>query len=434
MENTIKPQKIISQKIAEVLFILYMITLYIFEDKEKTVMISKIVFVIFAIFTVIAVLRSRSIHIGKNVMVVYVAFTWMFATVFWARNEHDASIMMKTMWQLFILFFLTYNLFCKQPDAHDTILKALYISGIVLIIYSIYIYGFVDVIGKLASNTKVRLGREINQANTFGMMNATTVIVAFYYLFHRKRFKIFHILVMSVSFIYAMSSGSRKALLMICIGVLFLLFKKYGIKKLYKFIIIGLLLVVAFVMLIRLPMFELIKNRMEQFVEVITEKGKGDASAKARLQMITEGWKIFKDRILVGYGANNYRIVSTHNTYAHNNFIEILVNFGLVGFFLYYSVYFMAFKNLRTSKTNAEKALLSIFVVRFLMEIAMVTYYDKIHWILIAFFLISSQDKKLQKKSEEYPVENSEENIFNAEEISADEDSAEKGGSKFLRH
>ena len=101
MENTIKPQKRISQKIAEFMFTLYMITLYIFVDREETVMISKTVFVIFAVFTVIAVLRSKSIHIGKNVMAVYIAFTWMFATIFWAQNGHDATVMMKTMWQLF---------------------------------------------------------------------------------------------------------------------------------------------------------------------------------------------------------------------------------------------------------------------------------------------------------------------------------------------
>ena len=130
MENTLKPQKRISQKIAEFLFTLYMITLYIFVDREETVMISKVVFVIFAVFTVISVLRSKSIHIGKNVMTVYIAFTWMFATVFWAQNEHDASVMMKTMWQLFIQFFLTYNLFAKQSDAHDHLLRSLYISGI----------------------------------------------------------------------------------------------------------------------------------------------------------------------------------------------------------------------------------------------------------------------------------------------------------------
>ena len=150
--------------------------------------------------------------------------------------------------------------------------------------------------------------------------------------------------------------------------------------------------------IIKLPMFDFINGRMEKMFEFVTGAGKGDNSSRVRFDMIMDGWEAFKSRVFTGYGANNYRFVASRRTYAHNNFIEILVNFGLFGFVLYYLIYFTAFKNLWMAKQDASKALVSIFVVRTMMEIAMVTYYDKIHWIMMAFFLISITGVKPEGK------------------------------------
>ncbi len=348
-------------------------------------------------------------------MSVYIAFTWMFATVFWAENTHDATVMMKTMWQLFIQFFLVYNLFVKQPDAHEHLLRSLYISGLVLIGYSIYVYGFMDVINTMSGENFVRLGREINQANTFGMMHATTVMVAFYYFLYKRKFKMLHAATVIVSFLFAMSSGSRKALLMIVAGVLLMVYKKYGWRKLYKIVAVVAILIVTFSMAMKLPMFDTITTRMENATEIVTGEGMGDSSARTRKNMIITGWEVFKDRIVVGYGANNYRNVTRFRTYAHNNFIEILVDFGLIGFILYYLTYFFAFKNLWSAKEDAGKALCCIFLVRFMMEIAMVTYYGKIHWVMMAFCLISVEkalaEKKLSQEEADTEIPDLEEGI-----------------------
>lgn len=389
MDNTLNTQrkKGFFQKIAELSFMIYMITLYIFVDRLDTIIISQLSFIVFAGLTTLVILQKQRIHLGKSVMIVYLAFAWMFATYFWAQNQMVAWTKIKTMWQLFLLFFLTYNLFCEEENAHETLLKDLYIAGIALVGYSIYTYGLSDVIEMMTGSSTVRLGRDINQANTFGMMNATTCMVAFYYLFYRKRYKLFHIAVFALAFLFAMSSGSRKALLVICIGVLFLTYKRYGIRQVYKVIAIVLVLSVAFISIIQLPIFETINYRMEQLGKNLAGE-KGDNSSKIRLNMIIDGWSIFKERILTGYGADNYAVVSRYRTYSHNNFIEILVNFGLVGFVLYYMIYLGALKNVWSSKSDAGKALLCVFLVRFMMEMAMITYSAKLHWILLAFFLM----------------------------------------------
>lgn len=387
MENTLK-KKSFFQKMAEFFFAIYLITLYIFVDRGETVIISQIAFIIFAGLTALVILQKKRIHFGKNVMIVYLAFTWIFATYFWAQNEYVAYITIKTMWQLFLLFFLVYNLFCEEGNAHEYLIKCLYIAGITLLGYAVYTYGLSEVIEMMTGSRNVRLGGEINQANLFGMMNATTCIIAFYYLFYRRRFKVFHIAVLALAFLFAMSSGSRKALLIVCIGALFLIYKKYGIRQVYKVIVIVSILSVVFIGAIQLPVFETINYRMEQLVKQFSGESGGDTSSQIRTNMITDGWNLYKDRILTGFGINNYRIVSRYGTYAHNNFIEILVDTGLIGFILYYLIYWNALKNLWNMKSDAGKALFCVFLVRLMMEVAMVTYYDKLHWVLLAFFLI----------------------------------------------
>ena len=390
MENITNTQqkKGFFQRMAELSFMIYMITLYIFVDRGDTLIISQIAFIVFAGLTTWVILQRQRIHFGKNVMIVYIAFAWMFATYFWAQNQLLAWIRIKTMWQLFLMFFLTDNLFCEEENAHEYLIKCLYIAGIALVGYSIHTYGLGKVIDMMTGSRNVRIGGKINQANLFGMMNATTCMVAFYYLFYRKRFKLFHIAVFVLAFIFAMSSGSRKALLIVCIGVLFLTYKRYGIHKVYKVVAIVLVLSVLFIAIIQLSVFETINYRMEQLGKNLAGEGGGDGSSAIRMNMIKDGWSIFKERMLTGYGISNYSVATRYRTYAHNNFIEILVGLGLIGFVLYYLIYWNAMKVLWKSKTDAGKALLCVFLVRFMMEIALVTYSDKIHWILMAFFLM----------------------------------------------
>lgn len=390
MENSIKikEKKGFFQQIAEIAFMIYLITLYIFVDRNESLIISQVAFIVFAGLTVLVMLQRQRVHIGKKVLMVYITFTWIFATYFWAQNQYLAWVKIKTMWQLFLLFFLTYNLFCEQKNAYEYLMKCLYIAGITLLGYSIYTYGLSGTIDMMMGSRNVRLGKDINQENTFGMMNATTCIVAFYYMFYKKRFKLFHIAALVLAFFFAMSSGSRTSLLMICIGILFLVYKRYGIKQVYKLITIVLVLSIAFFSIMQLPVFETINLRMEQMGKNLSGKSGGDSSSATRMDMIIDGWNVFKEKMLVGYGAANYGIVTRYRTYAHNNFIEILVDFGLIGFALYYLNYWNALKNLWNMKTNEGKALLCVFLVRTIMEMVTVTYYDKIHWILMAFFLM----------------------------------------------
>lgn len=378
-------------KMAELSFALYMITLYLFVLSENTLVISQIAFILFAGCTGLYLLNRNRFHLGKPIVFAYLACGWMFATVLWAYSRYYAVGKVKTMWQIFILFFLVYNLYCADKDAHKKIIKILYISGIAFCGYTVYEYGVSGILKALNGGKMVRLGGSISQENVFGMQHATTTLIGIYYLLYNRKHKLFNLAIIASSFICAMSSGSKKALLIVVLGGLYLIYKKYGIKQLYKTVFVGVVGITIFMTVIQLPMFETINTRVERAIHTVKGETGGDGSTQNRLAFIEKGWDLFSENPLYGYGANNYRIVSGAHTYSHNNFIEILVNFGLVGFLLYYAMYTISYNRLRKNNSDSAKFMFVLFIVRMVMEVAMVTYYDKLTWILLAFFMIDSE-------------------------------------------
>lgn len=71
------------------------------------------------------------------------------------------------------------------------------------------------------------------------------------------------------------------------------------------------------------------------------ELGRSDYS---RIQMIKVGWQMFLGSPVWGYGMEGYRIYSGLRGYSHNMYIETLVNFGVIGFCLFFSYHFIILK------------------------------------------------------------------------------------------
>ena len=88
--------------------------------------------------------------------------------------------------------------------------------------------------------------------------------------------------------------------------------------------------------------------------------------------MIQYGMDYFKERPLLGHGIENFRYLYAQEvgkeTYSHNNYIELLVNNGIVGLLLYYSFYISvilkANDRRRKSKSLEEKDII-YFVFRY---------------------------------------------------------------------
>ena len=97
---------------------------------------------------------------------------------------------------------------------------------------------------------------------------------------------------------------------------------------------------------------------------------------------------------MLGYGLDNFRIINLHATghltYSHNNFIEILVGVGAIGFLIYYSYYIkLLFEYIKMYFKHQTDKILNItgicFLLMFLMQFGVVSYSSIEQMLLILF-------------------------------------------------
>ena len=119
--------------------------------------------------------------------------------------------------------------------------------------------------------------------------------------------------------------------------------------------------------------------------------GTTDQSFNQRQAMIDRGWKWFLKKPFLGYGLSNFSVLHRElfgwETYAHNNFIEILVSGGIVGFALYYSIYVYIFVKLWRlvfkEKDLTAIILFSLNICTLVLQIALVSFATTLFNVLL---------------------------------------------------
>lgn len=107
--------------------------------------------------------------------------------------------------------------------------------------------------------------------------------------------------------------------------------------------------------------------------------------------MIKFGIEIFKNKPLIIYGLNNYKILLFKSigfeNYAHNNYIELKVDLGLIGVTIYYLTRFIVVKELfYVSKKFNNKTLCYVFmsiIISYIILSSALVYYDNKHFAFI---------------------------------------------------
>ena len=115
----------------------------------------------------------------------------------------------------------------------------------------------------------------------------------------------------------------------------------------------------------------------------ITKIGLSDSSTITRLNLISRGMKFFKERPWTGYGLNNFYVLNHLLTgslyYAHNNYVELLVDCGIIGTTLYYSLHVSTLiKAIKMHKEYSQKIgiFIGILIAIIVCDYGIVSYYD----------------------------------------------------------
>ena len=232
---------------------------------------------------------------------------------------------------------------------------------------------------------------------------ALHLLISFFFTYNLslsdKKWKLYAAIVSVVCSVFILLTGCKRAL--ICMTFLFVfIYRYYNRGKTIKtsFFILTFFLV-TYYLVFSVPVFyDIIGSRFEMFLyDIGIEVGSSqdyDSSTELRKQFVPIGLKMFGEKPLFGHGFAYFETHSGLNTivntfHTHNNYLEILINYGVLGFILYYRIFLKSIIGLLKIKNKSPlvKATLTFLVLQLVfIEPTTVSYYSYIIFYMFLYF------------------------------------------------
>jgi len=315
-------------------------------------------------------------------------------------SSYTTNEMTKTLITNFFVALATYNYLIDSKDIEKN-LNIFAGFGLLLSFFIAFLTfqsGYID-----------RFGSEIS-INIFGKYvsynsNDIALISGFSFLFYLYKFSCYKkskvTIILVWLFAIILLTGSRKGLLLLSIGALIILVlmnRKNIIKNIFLIISFGSL---CYLIIFYVPFFyQVIGIRIEALFNLFNGNAINEASAATRNLYILRGWISFLEKPWLGYGFDCFRhLPYSYGTYSHNNYIELLISGGIPAFFFYY---YPRVKALLILKNKWRQEKINVLFIAYLIglliiEIGMVSYYDRIYIIVFVFVISSYKKIKLKK-------------------------------------
>ena len=392
--------------LVKAVFGIYFIFLMLFDANANYLVFSRLGFIAFAGISVLYIFSLKYIYdfsFAARLLLVIAVFT--LCSIF-GRNFDNSFRQLITLSQIWLLcVFMYYGL--RDSIDMDYISKLFACAGICLFVWTMYIYGIGNFFSMLLSGS-VRLGNEVSQENLLGMSAAIIASACIYNVLTRKKFIYIIPIVLMVVLIAA--SGSRKAILILPVAFIGTLFLNNGFKKLWKTLLFIVIAVPVVIYILSLPAFSMINSRLEGLFDFLNNQG-GDMSAQTRGLMTEYGIKWFFEKPILGYGLDCYKYLAYSvfgsHSYAHNNYIELLVDTGIIGTAFYYSIYIYLLRRLsvifKKSRDSFAGLCIIILAVMLIQDIGAVSYLSKTTYVYlgICYICIFRYGKTVSEGKEE---------------------------------
>lgn len=400
-------QSVMNKKIAWLLIVVtYFLSYIIVENKYEIYIFMSLTMILLLVYTVenkgIVKIYFTIYHIH---LLLFCLFCYLSST--WAVYKDLAIGKGNTL--LEILLLTTAVFYCaNRENAVDFLLKAVMWGGFCVSFYVIFYYGAGGIFNVFREH--VRIDSTLINANSLGICSAYSLLISLYYIIYDKT----HLwnIVMIPSIIMLAASGSRKAILMVIGGTLILftlknIDRRNVVRGMLRIVLAVLLILIVFIFLSRLSIFEEVKIRMAGMLSTILGRGAVDSSTVTRLRLIEIGMDVFKEHPFIGLGIDNTSILAAgifnkESYYLHNNFVEMLANGGIVGFVLYYFFYVYVLGGMikyRDFNDKEYNICLTLLLLVLIMDYGVVSYLNKGIYIFKIIFLF--QLKKIRKNKGE---------------------------------
>ena len=349
-------------------------------------------------------LKLDMFHIILIVFCIYCLFSCS-----WALDPNAALTRTYTMLQILVFFSMLMAYYIKF-DSISKLLDIIMWSGYIVSIYTFVFYGGFSAILNMIISTN-RLSNQFSNVNSIGMICATACIIQVYKIIYEKRFISSLFLVPTILILAACQS--RKSMIMLIFGVLAIVIlknlnNKQWLKSFFKIVVSLVILFAVFRFFLNLEIFSGLNDRLQGLLFFIDNNSVVDDSTSLRLDYIQIGMKYFLKSPIWGhgFGSSHYilRKEVSRNTYFHNNFIELLVNGGLIGFLIYYFNYaYLLFSLIKLRKHSSKETDICIVLLLNLlfMDLGIVSYVEKtqyFYFMVCYLQLIHTKKKGMLKE------------------------------------
>jgi len=399
----------IKDKLLVIVFLLYILSSYVCQESLLPSTINSLFLMAFVGLSVIYAIRNPYAideHFSR----------WYFVLLLYSlcsallMNEN----VFQTWYQMLVVLILTFCLCVaiKSKEALDSMVFV-YVLAAVCMGILIVSYNPQYLIDNIEDLDGVRLGGdETGNANIFSALMMFSGVFASWSALYKRNITIQVFSILSLVFIlYLMAlSGGRKTIIALVVCMMFFIWKKGGHSGKKKFITIVAIcsaLYLLVYLVINVPwLYDVVGNRFEGLFSFITGNG-GDqvSSDSTRKKMIDIGLKGWTQRPIFGHGLDSFKffnkITTGHMYYSHNNYVEMLYDFGLIGFLFYYVFIYKLYKKLLS--LPEEYKIYSILGIGILIELLMfdlggVSYYMNGNMILLCIVSLIAYSSSLFKK------------------------------------
>lgn len=351
------------EKIMDYLFFLFIFSMIVLPNS----LLGKVIQLLFIAFTFFFLGRRNTKFTKYSFLeFLFLGYTLMqyFLNITVIKDSSlsmSITILYNCIFSLAMISYLMYkNDFVKFSELYA---KSTLFSMIILVL--LYNHSFFSgrfeatkTINFLGTNSSTTLIGSIASLFVMGGHSSTSLsmIVAipcfFLNLFGEKKKSVINFVWTLILFIISLATGTRKTLLIFAViffVILPLKNKKISIIRLLVILFgtVGAMLVSLFLCLNVPILYETVGYRIEGVIESINVETDSieDDSLRVRKRMIAQSKILIKQKMVYGWGMDYFRASKQNNLgyYSHNNFFELLIGGGVVGFLIYYLKYFYLF-------------------------------------------------------------------------------------------
>ena len=208
----------------------------------------------------------------------------------------------------------------------------------------------------------------------------------------------------------AFLTGSRKGIILVVLGsVLIIWYWVWQQPPQYRILI--MILVAAVFAGVAFGLYQSPQaKRLVYLGNFLQGSGTVDTSLLLRDDLIKEAVRVWLQKPFTGWGLGMFQSLSAYGLYAHDNYLELLANDGLIGLVCYLMIYITTFGSLLRSLWRSQKGPLRVdmfwglvVIIMFVVwDTAAVSYYEKVPWIMLSLVIgIAVRARRLQRQAAE---------------------------------